>query len=111
MADRCRVNSLVESEGCSPVAGSVRWDPVHSVWHGAMLAASITLAPALFSWSALAVFLVLAGASLLLGHSVGFHRRLIHRSFECPLLLERLLVWIGTCVGMGGPLWMIRTHD
>ena len=78
MADRCRVNSLVESEGCSPVAGSVRWDPVHSVWHGAMLAASITLAPALFSWSALAVFLVLAGASLLLGHSVGFHRRLGH---------------------------------
>ena len=47
----------------------------------------------------------------MLGHSVGFHRRLIHRSFACPLWLERILVWIGTAVGMSGPLWMIRTHD
>ena len=111
MDDRCRVNSLIETEGSGPVEGSVRWDPVHSLWHGGMLAISLVLAPALFSWSALAVFLALTGASLLLGHSVGFHRRLIHRSFECPLWLERTLVWTGTCVGMGGPLWMIRTHD
>ena len=45
------------------------------------------------------------------GHSVGFHRRLIHRSFECPKWLERTLVWLGTAVGMGGPLWTIRVHD
>lgn len=109
--DRCAVNSLIEIPGCSPVAGTVRWDPVHSIWNGGMLAASLLIAPLLFSWSALAVFLVLAGASLLLGHSVGFHRRLIHRSFECPLWLERAMVWIGTGVGMSGPLWMIRTHD
>jgi stearoyl-CoA desaturase (delta-9 desaturase) len=68
-----------------------------------MLAASLVLAPMLF--------LLLTGATLLLGHSVGFHRRLIHRSFSCPLWLERTLVWVGTCVGMSGPLWMIRTHD
>lgn len=111
MVDRCRVNSLIETEASSPVVGIVRWDPLHSIWHGAMLSASLVLAPVLFSWGALAVFLGLTGASLLLGHSVGFHRRLIHRSFECPLWLERALVWIGTCVGMGGPLWMIRTHD
>lgn len=48
---------------------------------------------------------------LLLGHSVGFHRRLIHGSFQCPLWLERILVWFGTSVGMSGPSWMIRTHD
>lgn len=111
MDDRCRVNSLIENEGSSPVGGTVHWDPVHSLWHGAMLAVSLALAPVLFSWGALAMFLALTGASLLLGHSVGFHRRLIHRSFECPLWLERGLVWIGTAVGMGGPLWMIRTHD
>ncbi len=111
MDDRCRVNSLIENEGSSPVSGTVRWDPLHSAWHGAMLAASLIFAPLLFSWSALAAFLVLTGGSLLLGHSLGFHRRLIHRSFETPLWLERVLVWIGTCVGMGGPLWMIRTHD
>src|SRR5687768_15660292 len=109
--DRCRVNSLVETAGASPVEGRVRWDPVHSLWHGGMLAASLILVPIYASWSGAAVFVLLTGASLLLGHSIGFHRRLIHRSFGCPLWLERALVWIGTSVGMGGPLWMIRTHD
>jgi sn-1 stearoyl-lipid 9-desaturase len=111
MTDRCRVNSLVELESSDAGVGTVRWDFSHSLWHGGMLAASILLAPWFVSWSAVAVFVGLTGASLLLGHSVGFHRRLIHRSFECPRWLERTLVWIGTCVGMGGPLWMIRTHD
>jgi len=105
------VNTLIETPGCSPVAGRVRWDPVHSLWNGAMLGASVVCGPLLLSWSAFALFLVLTGASILLGHSVGFHRRLIHRSFQCPLWLERVLVWAGTAVGMSGPFWMIRTHD
>lgn len=108
--DANRVNSLVAGSGC-PVDGSVRWDPVHSIWNGGMLTVALILGPATFSGSAVAIFTFLTGASLLLGHSVGFHRRLIHRSFECPLFLERSLVWIGTCVGMSGPFWMIRTHD
>ena len=105
------VNTLVEVSGCSPIAGQVRWDPAHSLWNGSMLLLSVTLGPTTFSWSAFAVFVVLTGATLLLGHSVGFHRRLIHRSFECPRWLERILVWLGTLVGMSGPLWMVRTHD
>ena len=109
--DRNRVNTVRETPGCDPVEGVVRWDPVHSLWNGGMLAASLTLGPLLFSWSALAIFLFLTGASILLGHSVGFHRRLIHRSFDCPIWLEYFLVWVGTSVGMSGPLWMIRTHD
>jgi sn-1 stearoyl-lipid 9-desaturase len=105
------VNTLVEVSGCSPIAGQVRWDPAHSLWNGSMLLLAVTLGPITFSWSAFAVFLLLTGATLLLGHSVGFHRRLIHRSFECPRWLERMLVWLGTLVGMSGPLWMVRTHD
>jgi stearoyl-CoA desaturase (delta-9 desaturase) len=76
-----------------------------------MLAAALLLGPMLISWSAFLVFVVLTGGTILLGHSVGFHRRLIHRSFACPLWLEHGLVWVGTVVGMSGPLWMIRTHD
>lgn len=110
-SDRCAVNTLVETPGCSPVEGRVRWDPVHSIWNGGMLAASLIFAPRLIGWSAVGVFVVLTGTTLLLGHSIGFHRRLIHRSFACPLWLERTLVWVGTIVGMSGPLWMIRTHD
>lgn len=109
--DPCAVNSLVETPGCDPVEGRVRWDPAHSLWNGGMAAATLIAGPLLFSWSAFAVFVVLTGATLLLGHSVGFHRRLIHGSFQCPLWLERALVWTGTLVGMSGPFWMIRTHD
>ena len=109
--DRNRVNTVRETPGCDPVEGVVRWDPVHSIWNGGMLAAFLILGPLLFSWSAFAIFLFLTGASILLGHSVGFHRRLIHRSFDCPVWLEYFLVWVGTSVGMSGPLWMIRTHD
>jgi sn-1 stearoyl-lipid 9-desaturase len=110
-SDRCAVNSLQEVAGASPVKGRVKWDPVHSVWNGVMMGVTIFVAPFVFSWSALLVFLGLTGASLLLGHSIGFHRRLIHRSFECPKWLEYALVWVGTAVGMSGPLWMIATHD
>lgn len=106
-----RVNSLVPIPGASPVAGRVRWDPAHSLWNGSMLVLSLSFAPLFLSWSAIVAFLFVTGASLLLGHSVGFHRLMIHRSFSTPLWVEHLLVWIGTCVGMSGPYWMMRTHD
>lgn len=109
--DPCAVNSLVETPGCSPVAGRVVWDPVHSLWNGAMMAGTLILGPLTVSPAALAVFVVTTGGGLLLGHSVGFHRRLIHGSFKCPLWLEHFLVWCGTAVGMSGPFWMIRAHD
>jgi fatty-acid desaturase len=109
--DPCAVNSLIETSGSSPVTGRVVWDPIHSLWNGGMLAATLAFGAATFSFGALAVFIVSTGATLLLGHSVGFHRRLIHGSFDCPLWLERTLVCFGTLVGMSGPFWMIRTHD
>jgi stearoyl-CoA desaturase (delta-9 desaturase) len=39
------------------------------------------------------------------------HRRLIHGSFDCPLWLEYLCVYLGTLVGMAGPIGMTRQHD
>jgi len=39
------------------------------------------------------------------------HRKLIHDSFDCPKWLERLGVYLGTLVGLGGPFTMMRTHD
>jgi len=109
--DFYKVNSLTNLDKASPVEGTIVWDAPRSVWNGAMLLGAIVLGPLTFSWSALTIFLVTAGITLCAGHSVGFHRRLIHRSFECPKWLERTLVWLGTAVGMGGPLWTIRVHD
>jgi fatty-acid desaturase len=94
-----------------PVEGRVRWDPAKSVWIGAMTLAALLLGPVFFSWSAFALFLVSSAITLCFGHSVGMHRRLIHESFECPLWLERICVYLGTLVGMAGPVGMIRIHD
>ena len=109
--DPYAVNSLWVRPGDDPVSGRTEWDPARSWWNGAMALVTLVFAPLTFSPSALAVFALTSGAVLMLGHSVGFHRRLIHRSFKCPKGLEYILAWFGTAVGMSGPLWMIRTHD
>ena len=109
--DPFKVNSLTGLDTASPVEGTVVWDPARSIWNAAMLLGALVLCPLYFSWSGVAVFFVTAGVTLCAGHSVGFHRRMIHRSFECPKWVERTLIWLGTAVGMGGPLWTIRLHD
>ena len=111
LRDAHKVNSLVLSPEANPIAGTVRWDPVRSLWNGAMLLATLSLGPFTASLDAIAVFLVLSTLTLCMGHSVGLHRRLIHRSFQCRKWVERILVWFGTAYGMGGPLWTIRIHD
>src|SRR4029078_8430744 len=111
VADHYKINGLVFDGACDPSAGTVHWDPLRSIWNGGMLVAAVVLGPIYFSWSSLGVFLALCFVTLRCGHSVGFHRRLIHRSFKCPKWLERILIYLGTVVGMGGPLWTIRTHD
>ena len=102
---------ILATEGTDPVQGCVRWAPAKSLWIGGMSLAALVLGPLLFSWSALALFVVTTGVTLCAGHSVGLHRRLIHGSFACPLWLERVLVYLGVLVGMAGPIGMIRTHD
>src|SRR6185436_7192756 len=97
--------------GVDPVAGHASWDPARSAWNGGMMLVSIVLAPVYFTWGAVAVFVALLAITMCTGHSVGFHRRLIHRTFQCPKWLERLLVWSGTLVGMQGPFWVIQSHD
>jgi stearoyl-CoA desaturase (delta-9 desaturase) len=109
--DPYAVHSLVIGPDADPVEGRVVWDPVHSLWNGVMTLAALVAGPLLFSWEALEVFFVASGFVLIAGHSVGYHRRLIHRSFACPRWLEHVLVWIGTLVGMGGPLWTMQAHD
>jgi fatty-acid desaturase len=76
-----------------------------------MAMATVVLGPVFFSWDAMALFLGLSALTLCFGHSVGMHRRLIHRSFGCPKWLEHFCVYLGVLVGMAGPIGMMRTHD
>jgi sn-1 stearoyl-lipid 9-desaturase len=109
--DAFKVNSLTGLDRASPVEGEVVWDAPRSLWNVSMFLGAVILGPVFFTWDAFAIFLATAAVTLCAGHSVGFHRRLIHRSFDCPKWLEHILLWLGTAVGMGGPIWTIRLHD
>ena len=101
----------IDGEGANAVEGQVVWAPMKSLWNTCMLFLAIILAPTHFSRSALILFLILSYITLLVGHSIGMHRRLIHKTFECPKTFERFLVWLGVLVGMAGPFGILRIHD
>ena len=106
-----RAPRMFDCNGADAVAGRVHWQPVKSVWISAMTLIALIGGPLTFTWSAFALFLVTTGTTVCLGHSLGMHRRLIHRAYDCPHWLERLFVYFGTLVGMAGPFGMIRQHD
>ena len=102
---------IVAYDDTDPVAGSVRWAPPKSLWIGTMSLAAIAFGPLFFSWGAFLLFIATSAVTLCFGHSVGMHRRLIHASFECPRWVEYVCVYLGTLVGMAGPIGMVRIHD
>jgi fatty-acid desaturase len=101
----------VDGSGADAVTGKVVFDPVKAAWNGGMLATAVVLGPATLTPDAFAMFLVLTYGTLLLGHSVGMHRWLIHRSYQCNPWLARVLVYLGVLVGMAGPHGVLRIHD
>lgn len=102
---------VLVTHSTSAMDGRIVWSPVKSLWFSAHAMLGLAGLVFLSSWAAAGVFLLLSAITLCAGHSVGMHRLLIHRSFEAPLWLERILVWLGTLVGMAGPFSMIRAHD
>lgn len=101
----------IDSRDANPCEGRPVIDWPKAVWNGGLLAVSVIAGPLLFNWSAFALFVVLTYMTLLIGHSVGMHRMLIHRSFQCAKPLERLLIYVGVVVGVAGPFGIIRVHD
>jgi fatty-acid desaturase len=91
--------------------GDVRFSPVKSAWFSGMALAAAIGGTYTFTWMALAVFVGATGAVLLLGHSLGSHRKLVHDSYQCPQWLEYLLVYLGVQVGLSGPLGLLRQHE
>lgn len=87
------------------------WAPVKSIWINSCLVCFVVGAFYATTLSAIVLFLVLTYLTLLLGHSLGLHRKLIHRTYDCGKPLERLLVYLGVVVGMAGPMGLIRVHD
>src|SRR5215470_7020335 len=99
-----KVNSLIIGTEVDPAAGRVTWDGPRSIWNWGMLLGALILGPLFITWDAALMFLIFFEITMCCGHSVGFHRRLIHRTFQCPKWVERILVYLGVLVGMHGPL-------
>ena len=102
---------MIADDATSAVDGRIEWAPARSLWIGGMTVAALVLAPLHTTPAAVVMFLLLSATTLCLGHSIGLHRLLIHRSLSAPLWLERVLVYLGTLVGMAGPIGMVRLHD
>ena len=100
-----------QSEETNPVEGNVAWSPIKSLWFTGHLLIAIVAGYFTFSWQAVAASFVFTVVTLCLGHSIGLHRLLIHRSFECPRWLEYIFVHLGTLVGMGGPFRILYMHE
>jgi stearoyl-CoA desaturase (delta-9 desaturase) len=49
-------------------------------------------------------------ATVCVGHSVGLHRGVIHRSYRCSHRLRGVLLYLFVHTGLGGPLSWIRLH-
>ena len=100
----------VDGTGADPCAGTVRIDWSKALWNGAMIAGTLA-ALLVATWQSVLLFLALTYATLLVGHSVGMHRMMIHRTFKAKPWLARTLIYIGTLVGVSGPTGIIRIHD
>ncbi len=101
----------VDGTGASPCEGRPVVDWPKALWNGGLMAVALVAGPVVFTCSAFALFLILTYLTLLVGHSVGMHRMLIHRTFHCGKVLERALIYVGVIVGVAGPFGIIRVHD
>lgn len=115
--EKIEPSPLVETErvkllpNTCAMQGRVKVSLTKVLWVGAMGIGGVVAVAFFPHFDAILVFLVLTAITICAGHSVGMHRLLIHRSFECPRFLEYSLVWLGVLVGMAGPFGMIQAHD
>lgn len=102
---------IVINKDSNALHGQVFVSLPKTLWMGSMFLIAVIGSWYTFSTTSLIVFVVTTTVSLCLGHSLGMHRRLIHKSYQCPIWLEYLFVHLGVIVGLAGPIAMIKTHD
>lgn len=104
------MNMFIIKNAVPKAVGTVRVDPVRILWMwGMILTGAVAGLPAL-DGRLTALSLALTLLTLCLGHSVGLHRGLIHRSYEAHPAVHGLLAWLFVLTGLGGPLSWARLH-
>lgn len=102
---------MIAGPQTSAAEGRIEWAPAKSLWIGGMSLAALVAGPAFVTPGAVLLFAATTVVTLCAGHSVGMHRLLVHRSFVARRWVEYVLVYLGTLVGMAGPVGMVRLHD
>jgi fatty-acid desaturase len=101
----------INPENANSTEGKICFNSPKALWNLGIIIAALIFAPINYSHSGMLLFLTTTYFSLLIGHSVGMHRMMIHRTFECSPLTEKVLIYIGVLVGMSGPMGIIKIHD
>lgn len=100
-----------QTQYVSSANGDVSADATKIAWVGSMMTLGSVGSALTVSVDAVLLFLATTAITLCFGHSLGMHRRFIHRSYRCPKWMEYLFVHLGVLVGLAGPIGMLRTHD
>jgi stearoyl-CoA desaturase (delta-9 desaturase) len=90
--------------------GRIRFDAAKALWLWGMIVPGVAVGlPSLTVRTALASF-ALAFLTLCVGHSVGLHRGVIHRTYEARPIVRGALAYLFVLSGLGGPLAWARLH-
>ena len=108
--DSSNGNGRKKLERPSAVTRRIVWRDTLPIAIVHLLSLAVCL-PWLFSWTG--VGSLVAGVYLYggLGINLAYHRLLTHRSFKCPLWLERLFVVMGLCCMQDAPGSWVATHS
>ena len=100
----------LDAAHANPEQGTVRLSWPKLLWFGghglATLAALAFITP-----GALLLFVASTWLLVLLGHSLGYHRLLMHGNFKTSRALGRAFLAAGACLGTAGPSRIIALHD
>ena len=90
--------------------GRVAFGPAKSLWLWGLIVATVVIGPSRETF-VIAAALGLTFLTVCLGHSVGLHRGVIHRSYRMPRALRNALLYLFVQTGLGGPLsWILLHH-
>lgn len=90
--------------------GTLHFDFAKAFWLWGMLIPGVALGPLVVTPPLALLSAVLAFVTLCVGHSVGLHRGIIHRTYETGPKTRAVLSYLFVLSGLGGPLSWARLH-
>ena len=90
--------------------GRIELAPVKAAWLYTNLALGLVALPFAASAGTFAAGCALTFLTLCVGHSVGLHRGIIHRTYRCPYWVRCAMAYLFALSGLGGPVAWMGVH-